>query len=63
MKVHEKLLTACWSHDIPHRELLELIRPVKGTEGKERAAIQDRIADYIETHYPYKPGREPKEEN
>lgn len=63
MKVHERLLKAYWSHDVPDQEMLELTEPIENTTGEERIALQDRLAEYIETHYPYIPGREPKGED
>ncbi len=52
MVVHERLLKACRTHQVPHRELLELFRPIKGTVGEERRKLQDQIADEIERKYP-----------
>ena len=62
MKINEKLLKACRTREIPHADLLALMKPIKGTTREERLSIQNRIAEEIERKYPYRPGKEPKEE-
>ena len=36
------------------------MRPIEGLTGEERKKVQDEVAEYIENHYPYKPGRDPE---
>lgn len=40
--------------------MLEMLKPLEGLCGAGRIAMQNRIAEEIETKYPYEPGREPE---
>ena len=63
MALNRNLLRAYVERNIHINVFLKLLDPVKGLEGEEREAFQNQVAEKIEKEYPYRPGKEPKEES
>ena len=49
-------------HDVPTSALIDHLEQLRGKPDEEQIAMKDRFALEIEATYPYRPGREPKEE-
>lgn len=62
MTFSEKYCRACVEREVPTSVLLNYLEQLRGKPDEEQIAMKDRFALEIEATYPYKPGKEPKEE-
>ena len=62
MKRNEAYYQACTARKVPVSVLAQVYEEIKDKNPEEQDSIREEWAKRIEAEYPYKPGREPKQE-